>query len=112
MSTDIALQIQGLCRAVLLGGTLGVVYDLMRIVRRRCPHPILGSVLDFLFWLGATAALFCFSHDAWEGQVRLYGALFCLLGGCAYFWGVSPFVMALGLGVTAVLNVTISGSTA
>ncbi len=104
MSTDVTLQLQGLCRAVLLGGTLGVVYDLMRVVRRRCPHPVLGGVLDFLFWLGATAALFCFSHETWEGQVRLYGALFCLLGGCAYFWGVSPLVMTLGMGITAALE--------
>ena len=39
MTADIARQLQALCRAVLMGGGLGVLYDLMRIVRRRFPHP-------------------------------------------------------------------------
>ena len=104
MTTDVALQVQSLCRAVLLGGALGVVYDLMRVIRRRCPRPLLGGALDLLFWLGATAALFRFSHDAWNGQVRLYGALFCLLGGCAYFWGISPLVVALGMALAGLLR--------
>ena len=95
MTGDIARQLQGLCRAVLLGGGLGVFYDLLRIIRRRFPVPVLGGVLDFLFWVAATVALFLFSRDAWDGQIRLYGAVFCLLGGAAYFWGVSPLVMGL-----------------
>ena len=93
MTVDIARQLQGLCRAVLLGGALGVLYDLMRIVRRRVPVPLLGAVLDFLFWAAAVTALFLFSHESWNGQIRLYGALFCMLGGAAYFWGISPPVM-------------------
>ena len=32
MTADIARQLQALCRAVLMGGGLGVLYDLMRIV--------------------------------------------------------------------------------
>ena len=95
MTVDIALQLRGLCRAVLLGGMLGIVYDLMRVMRRRIPLPILGGVLDFLFWVGATTALFLFSHEAWDGQIRLYGAVFCFLGGTVYFWGVSPVVLKI-----------------
>lgn len=95
MTVDIARQLQGLCQAVLLGGVLGVVYDLMRVVRRRLPVPFLGGALDFLFWVGATAALFLFSHRAWDGQIRIYGALFCMLGGGAYFWGISPLVLKI-----------------
>jgi len=95
MTVDIARQLQGLCQAVLLGGALGVVYDLMRVVRRRIPLPFLGGTLDFLFWVGATAALFLFSRQAWYGQIRMYGALFCMLGGGAYFWGISPAVLKL-----------------
>ena len=93
MSADIAQQLQGLCRAVLLGGMLGVLYDLMRVIRRRLPLRAVACVLDFLFWVAATAALFLFSHETWNGLIRLYGAAFCLLGGAAYFWGISPVVM-------------------
>ena len=93
MTADIARQLQALCRAVLMGGGLGVLYDLMRIVRRRVPLPALAGILDFLFWVVATASLFLFSHENWHGQVRLYGAAFCLLGATAYFKGISPLVM-------------------
>ncbi len=93
MTVDIARQLQGLCRAVLLGGGLGVLYDLMRVARRRLSWAWLGGLLDLLFWIAATVALFLFSHEAWNGQIRLYGALFCLLGGAAYFWGLSPVVL-------------------
>ena len=95
MTPDIAQQLQGLCRAVLLGGGLGVLYDLMRIIRRRLPLPLLAGALDLLFWITATAALFLFSHETWNGQVRLYGAAFCLLGAAVYFRGISPLVMGL-----------------
>ena len=92
-----------LCQAVLLGGSLGLVYDLMRVARRRIPLPGLGTVLDFSFWMLATAGLFLFSHEAWAGQVRLYGAAFCLLGGTVYFWGLSPVFLAVALRLTDML---------
>lgn len=97
MTVDIARQIHGLCRAILMGGALGVLYDLMRVVRRRVPLPLLVGILDFLFWVTATVALFLFSHAVWDGQIRFYGAAFCLLGGTAYFWGISPLVMGIFL---------------
>ena len=101
MTVDIARQLQGLCRAILLGGMLGVLYDLMRIVRRRIRLPFLGGILDFLFWVATTAALFLFSHEVWDGQIRIYGAVFCLLGGWAYFWGISPLVVGMLLFLSA-----------
>ena len=98
-----------LCQALLLGGSLGLVYDLMRVARRRIPLPGLGTVLDFSFWMLATAGLFLFSHEAWAGQVRLYGAVFCLLGGTAYFWGLSPvflrFFLAMADMLTLILGI-------
>ena len=104
MTADIAQQLQGLCRAVLLGGGLGILYDLMRIIRRRIRLPGVEYTLDFLFWVIATVALFLFSHEAWNGQIRLYGALFCLLGGSAYFWGISPLVLSVLLRLTALIE--------
>ena len=106
MTADIARQLQALCRAVLMGGGLGVLYDLMRIVRRRVPSPVLGGILDFLFWAAATAALFLFSHETWAGQVRLYGAAFCMLvGGSLSDCGVA-FVAGLLLHIF-ILKVTV-----
>lgn len=92
---DTADELRVLCRALLLGGGLGLVYDLMRVVRRRLPLPGVGGAMDFSFWVLATAALFHFSQQAWAGQVRLYGAVFCFLGGTAYFWGLSPVFLTV-----------------
>ena len=75
---------------------MGMVYDLFRILRVRVKIPLLGPLLDLLFWLAATAALFLWSQAAWGGQVRLYGAAFCLAGGALYFWAISPWLLRLG----------------
>ena len=79
MTVSVAQQGRGLCQALLLGGGFGALYDLFRVLRARLPG--VGAALDLLFWLAATAGLFLWSQTAWGGQIRLYGALFCLLGG-------------------------------
>ena len=104
MSADLVRQGQAVCQAVLLGGLLGVIYDLMRVLRRRVPLPGLGGALDFLFWVLATSGLFLFSQQAWDGQVRLYGAAFCFLGGTAYFWGLSPHFLRLAFALADILR--------
>ena len=96
MNIDTMEQGRALCQALLLGGAMGVGYDLMRILRVRVKLPLLGPILDLAFWLGATGALFFWSQGAWGGQVRLYGALFCLLGGGIYFWAISPWMLKFG----------------
>ena len=100
---DTRAELAVLCRAIVLGGGLGLVYDLMRVIRRRVPLPGLGGILDFSFWMLATVALFLFSQEAWAGRVRLYGAAFCLLGGTAYFWGLSPVFLSVLLRLTDML---------
>ena len=96
MSVDLAQQARALCQALLLGGGMGVLYDLFRILRVRVKIPALGPILDLLFWLTATGGLFLWSQNAWGGQIRLYGAAFCLAGGALYFWAVSPWLLRLG----------------
>ena len=96
MSGEVVRQLQVLCQALLLGGAMGLAYDLLRIVRVRLRLPLAGGALDLLFWLGATGALFLWSQGAWDGRVRLYGAVFCLAGGAVYFGTVSPWVRRLG----------------
>ena len=54
MSVDLAQQARALCQALLLGGGMGVLYDLFRILRVRVKIPALGPILDLLFWLTAT----------------------------------------------------------
>ena len=96
MTIDIVEQARGLCQGLLLGAVLGGIYDAMRIVRCRLPVRVLEWLLDLLFWILSTAALFVWSQSAWNGQIRLYGAAFCLVGGWLYFQFLSPLILYLG----------------
>ena len=105
MNIDVLWQARGLCQGLLLGATLGAIYDGMRILRCRLPLRILESLLDLLFWLLSTVALFLWSQSAWEGQIRLYGVAFCLVGGWLYFHLVSRLVLYLGYRVADIVTV-------
>ncbi len=70
---------------------------------RRVPHPpcarpppLLGGVLDLLFWLVVTVALFVYTTTAGSGEVRLYIVAAVLLGAAAYFWLLSRWFLKLG----------------
>ena len=85
----------GYLLAVLLGAGLGVAYDLMRTLRRRVRLPLLGPALDLLFWVLATVGLFLYTILRGGGELRLYTIAALLLGGCVYFWLLSPPVLLL-----------------
>ena len=51
MGIDLWDQALTFAGAAILGMGAGLVYDLMRVLRRRLRLPLLGPVLDFLFWL-------------------------------------------------------------
>ena len=46
-------------------------------------------MLDLLFWLVVTVALFVYTTTAGSGEVRLYIVAAVLLGAAAYFWLLS-----------------------
>ena len=96
MSPEIAAQGAAFFQAVGLGLCAGLVYDLFRILRVRVKLPLLGPLLDLLFWVLLTAALFIWSQGAWGGEVRWYGAAFLFGGGVLYFWLASPWLLKLG----------------
>lgn len=70
-------------RSVVLGGTLGLLYDLIRAVRRLC-SPAWGGALDALTAFTAVAALFFFVM-AGDGELRLF-ILMGALGGMILFF--------------------------
>ncbi|MEG0321043.1 MAG: spore cortex biosynthesis protein YabQ, partial [Oscillospiraceae bacterium] len=93
MGVASAQQAWALCGGVLLGGLLGVGYDACRALRRRLP--LLGTVLDFLFFFTLTAGLLAYSLAATGGYQRIY-VVAALVGGAAlYFLFLSRYVAAL-----------------
>ena len=82
--------------AVGLGAAAGLIYDLLRILRVRLPLPLIGGLMDLLFWLVVTAAIFVYSTVAGRGQVRGYLLAGILAGGGLYFWALSRGFLWLG----------------
>ena len=91
--TDQALFFAG---ALVMGAAVGLLYDAFRILRVRVRLPLLGGVLDLLFWLVVTVALFVYTTTAGSGEVRLYIVAAVLLGAAAYFWLLSRWFLKLG----------------
>ena len=73
---------------------MGLLYDAFRILRVRVRLPLLGGVLDLLFWLVVTVALFVYTTTAGAGEVRLYIVAAVLLGALAYFWLLSRWFLS------------------
>ena len=95
MYVDVLSQARTLAQGILLGAGLGLVYDMMRALRRALGLRWLGFVLDLLFWLGTTALLFVMALLREDGRVRLYLAAAFLLGGGAYLLTLSRLVLPL-----------------
>ena len=62
MTIDTVQQGQALCQALALGALFGLLYDLFRILRVRVKLPVVGPLLDLVFWLVATGTLFLWSQ--------------------------------------------------
>lgn len=90
MSVSVASQLTALLGGAALGVGVGLLYDGLGSVRRRISGPIRRSLLDLLFWLCTTAALFLWSVRAGGGvvQVSVCAALF--LGTVGYLRVLSP----------------------
>ena len=91
MSVSLQEQISTLFSCLAMGLGVGLLYDLLRLVRLPLPRRTLQEILDLLFWLGACGMLFFCGIVFGNGRVRLYMALCLLLGATAYFLLLSPW---------------------
>jgi len=96
MEVSLAGQALFLAGALLLGAAVGLLYDAFRVLRVRIPFKPLGGLLDLLFWLVVTAALFVYTLTAGNGEVRIYMVLAVLGGAAAYFLLLSRWALKAG----------------
>ena len=96
MALSISQQLAALGSAALLGLAVGVLYDCFRILRCRLPIPLLAGLLDLLFWLLVTAALFLHALFTEGGVVRFYMVAAVFGGAVLYFQVFSTWFLALG----------------
>ena len=79
----ISEQLAMFLRSILLGGTLGLIYDLLRTLRRLGGR-VWGGVLDGFFCVLAVSGLFLFTM-AGDGVLRLFVLMGALGGGVLFF---------------------------
>ena len=91
MELPVLFQAEQFAQAVLLGGLLGLVYDLLRAPRKLLPK--LTGVLDALFLLALLLSLLFFALYAGQGQFRLFFFPGILLGAAGYFLVLSPVIL-------------------
>jgi len=99
-------QVREFVWAILLGASLGLVYDIMRIIRGRIPKPVLTMLLDGIYWIVCATAAFGFAMGFGGGELKLYSLLAMCGGIIAYFLLLSIYVRSIGFMVLdAILNV-------
>lgn len=91
MNVSLTQQLHALMGALVLGLITGAWYDLLRGIRRRVRSVVVIAVLDLLFWLCATAALFLWSLHAGDGKVQVAVCAAVVVGGAVYFRRLSRF---------------------
>ena len=96
MEVSLAGQAQAFLGALVLGGGMGLVYDLFRLFRLRLPVRALGALLDLIYWPLGVCALFIYAVAAGDGEVRLYLMLGIALGSLCYFRLFSLYARVLG----------------
>ena len=80
-----------LAAAFTLGAALGLCYDILRPLRRKC-GAVGTAVIDFLFALLSAVALFVFSMSAGSGRLGLWELGAALLGFLSYIYTLSDAV--------------------
>ena len=88
MGQSIRVQALGLLLALGLGAGLGLLYDLLRPLRRRT-----GDALwDLLFCAATASACFCFAMGSENGRLGSGELAASLAGFCLYVHALSPSV--------------------
>ena len=85
-------QAAALGAALLLGAALGLVYDILRPVRRAAPGA-LAAAFDALFCLIAGWAAFCFAMAAGDGRLGTWELCAAALGFAAYMHVLSTHTL-------------------
>lgn len=105
MGVTVAGQAWSFAAALALGAAVGLLYDLFRVLRVRVRLPLLGGVLDFLFWALVTVSLFVLAVTAGNGEVRIYMVLAVFGGAAGYFLLLSRVFLKLGYALADLVGV-------
>ncbi len=96
LTIAVELQLLVILQSVLLGAGMGILYDLLRALRRHfCFGKAGTAVCDLIFWIISLSAFFRFSVASAVGQSRYYVIAGLLIGAGIYIMLVSESVLEL-----------------
>ena len=85
---------------VLVGGAIGLLYDVFRIFRKTARHSGLAVTLeDLFFWVAATGLTFYFMLHRNYGEIRVFSLVGVAIGIVLYFTTISRWVVAVSVAV-------------
>lgn len=90
MQTPVSLQLAQLSASVLLGVLLGVLYDMLRVIRRRTGS---DAVPDILFGTAALTLMFYLGMDIGGGSMHIFMLCSVVLGFALYMLLLSTVVL-------------------
>ena len=94
METELSRQSLALLAALLMGVGIGVVYDMLRPVRRRTGR-LAGAALDILFCAASGCAAFFYAMGAGDGRLGLWELAAALVGFLLYMHTLSECLLRL-----------------
>ena len=105
MILSLHAQAQLFLLTILMGGSMGLAYDGLRVFRHALPHKSFWVQLeDGLFWLIAVFLVFGVMLRASSGEIRFF-SVFGLFGGMGlYFLTLSPLVIAVSDRIIALVK--------
>ena len=94
METQLSRQGLALLAALLMGVGIGVIYDMLRPVRRRTGR-FAGAALDVLFCAASGCAAFAYAMGAGDGRLGLWELAAALVGFLLYMHTLSESLLRL-----------------
>ena len=99
MHVDLAQQLTQAGAAFVLGLASGLLYDIVRILRRRVKSFFFAAVCDGAFWRCCFSVLYLLGLSIGDGQQRGFLSVFAVLGGAAYLSIISRFLLPIMEGI-------------
>jgi hypothetical protein len=104
VETSVYDQLTLTAAALALGAAAGLLYDALRVIRRRFPVKIITLLCDLVFCLAAGGALFVLGMTLGGGRQRAFTAIVAVLGGVMYFLTLTRPVTYLLEGIADLIS--------
>lgn len=105
MVNSVSVQTLEFLYSALLGVALGVLYDIIRVIRAYMPKSrAITALFDILFWCAAIISLLAFVLTSSEGKMRWYVLVGTFCGGFVYMSALSRIVFKVLISTVAALK--------